>query len=614
MKIIKRDGRIVEYNRDKIKSAIERANKDVQDNERVNNKQIENIIKHIEDLNKKRMLVEDIQDIIETELMHIKKYNLAKAYIIYRYNRALVRKSNITDESILSLIKNKNRNLANENDQNIIEASIQRDLIASEVSKDLTKRILLPEKISTAHEKGQIFFHDSEYFLQSIIDSCYVNYNNILNNQEPNNFILACSSLINLFSIIKNSQYGNQTFDLSHLGKYLYQSENNIINKLNHFDIENEIINSLKKEYLDYELENGIKLLNSFLNNNQKIILYINLEENKYINYNLKIVETLLNQIYVEKNNLNYNIVYVLNEQNILNDQKYDYITELILKLIEKKINITLISSKIMKDNFDNNVFAPIGNNVLLPLYKNNNVYEFEGRFSQGTVTLNLVQIALDSSKQEEIFWKILDERMEICYEALMSRYYALLGTISDISPIHWQNGVLAKLNKNEKIDKLLKNNYSTLSLGYLGIYEMTKYMKDATYLDLEGEKFITKVLKYMRKKCDIWQKETGVSFILTGTINEEIQKYFIEIDRDNYGEIKDITDKEKYSDSFTYPEKINYYDKLIIEGKLQLLSINGSMCKLSLTKNQIKNTRELLNNIYNYSLQTKINMEEENE
>jgi len=610
MKIIKRDGRIVEYNREKIAKAINKANMDVLENERVSKKQIDNIIKHIEELNKKRMLVEDIQDIIETELMKIKKYELAKAYIIYRYNRALVRKSNTTDESILSLIKNNNKDVMEENsNKNAIVASTQRDLIAGEVSKDLTKRILLPEKISEAHNEGILHFHDADYFLQPIFNCCLINYKDMFENgtvmngkmiETPKSFQVACTVLTQIIAAVASSQYGGQSVNIEHLGKYLKISEDKFRNKLTNKyknKLTKEDIENIVQDRLSEELASGVQTIQYQINtlmttNGQSpfvtLFLYLN-KDDQYIEYTAKIIEEILNQRYQGiKNEKGVYItpafpklIYVLDEFNNLSGGKYDYLTKLAVKCSSKRLYPDYISAKKMRENYEGNVFSPMGCRSFLSCYKDENgKYKFEGRFNQGVVSINLPQIAIIANGDEDKFWSLLDERLELCYEALMCRHYALLGTLSNVSPVHWQYGAIARLKKGEKIDKYLKNGYSTISLGYIGIYEMTKLMKGVSHTDPIGEKFAIKVMKYMRNKCNEWKKETRLGFGLYGTPAESLCYRFAKIDKEKYGDIKDITDKGYYTNSYHVDvrEKIDAFSKLSFESQFQTISSGGAI------------------------------------
>jgi len=459
MKVIKRDGRAVEYNKEKIVVAIEKANQEVKASERASKAEIKEITDYIESLNKKRILVEDIQDIIEEKLMDIKKFELAKKYIVYRYTRALVRKQNTTDESILGLIKTTNTEVMEENsNKNAIIASTQRDLIAGEVSKDLTKRILLPEKITKAHEEGILHFHDADYFLQPIFNCCLINISDMLDNgtvmngkliESPKSFQVACTVMTQIIAAVASSQYGGQSVDISHLGKYLRKSYNKFkseIEKDYKGKLTNDVIEGLIQQRLKSELSAGVQTIQYQINtlmttNGQSpfVTLFLNLRaDDPYIKENAMIIEEILKQrLQGIKNEKGVYItpafpklVYVLDEHNCLKGGEYDYLTKLAVKCSSKRFYPDYISAKKMRENYQGNVFGPMGcRSFLAPWKDENGNYKFEGRFNQGVVSINLPQIGIIAGSDEEKFWKLLDERLELCYEALMCRHYALLGT-----------------------------------------------------------------------------------------------------------------------------------------------------------------------------------------
>ena len=610
MKVIKRDGRAVDYNRDKIVIAIEKANKEVRPKERANREEIEEIIGYIQDLDKKRILVEDIQDIIEEQLMEHGKFELAKKYIVYRYTRMLVRKQNTTDESILGLIKNQNKELLEENsNKNAVLASTQRDYIAGEVSKDLTKRILLPEKISKAHDEGVLHFHDADYFLQPIFNCCLINIGDMLDNgtvmngkliESPKSFQVACTVSTQIIAAVASNQYGGQSVDLKHLGKYLRKSKMKFQKELeeNYKDkLPKEMIDQMVEQRVKTELSAGVQTIQYQINtlmttNGQSpfVTLFLNLDEkDEYIEENAKIIEEILRQRYQGiKNEKGIYItpafpklVYVLYEHNNLSGGKYDYLTKLAVKCSSKRMYPDYISAKKMRENYEGNVFSPMGcRSFLSPWKDEDGNYKFEGRFNQGVVSINLPQVAIISDGDEEKFWKLLDERLEICKEALMCRHYALLGTTSDISPIHWQYGAIARLKKGEKIDKLLFGGYSTISLGYIGIYEMTKVMKGVSHTEPEGREFALKVMNYLKDKTAQWKKETNIGFALYGTPAESLCYKFARLDKEKFGTIKDVTDKGYYTNSYHVDvrEKIDAFDKLEFESEFQKLSTGGAI------------------------------------
>ena len=632
MKVIKRDGKIVDYDRAKIKIAIEKANKEVEPKERATEKQIENITKHIEDLKKKRMLVEDIQDEIEKKLMEYKKFALAKEYIVYRYNRALIRKANTTDESILRLIRNENKELAEENsNKNTMYASTQRDYIAGEVSRDLTRRILLPEKISKAHEEGVLHFHDMDYFVQPIFNCCLINIEDMLDNgtvmngqmiESPKSFQVACTVMTQIIAAVASNQYGGQSVDISHLGKYVRKSKDKFIKniKKNHKDLDKEFIEQLAMERLKDEVKAGVQTIQYQINtlmttNGQSpfVTLFMYLRDgDPYIEENALVFEEVIRQRYegIKNEKGVYvtpafpKLVYVLDENNCLKGGKYDYLTKLAVKCSAKRMYPDYISAKEMRKNYEGNVFGPMGcRSFLSPWKDKDGNYKFEGRFNQGVVSINLPQIGILAEKDEEKFWKLFDERLELCREALMCRHEALLGTLSDTSPIHWQYGAIARLAKGEKIDKYLKGGYSTLSLGYIGIYELTMLMKGVPQTDPEGEKFALAVMKHMREKCDEWKKETGLGFALYGTPAESLCYRFARIDKERFGTIKNVTDKGYYTNSYHVDvrQKIDAFSKFKFESQFQPISSGGciSYVEVPNMEKNLKAMEEIVKFIY---------------
>ena len=610
MKIIKRDGRAVDYDREKIRIAIEKANKEVKSKERASKEDIKGIILYIEELGKKRMLVEDIQDIIEEKLMELDKYELAKKYIVYRYTRALVRKANTTDESILGLIRNENKELAEENsNKNTLLASTQRDYIAGEVSRDLTRRLLLPEKIVKADQDGVLHFHDADYFVQPIFNCCLINISDMLDNgtvmngkmiESPKSFQVACTVTTQIIAAVASNQYGGQSVDLIHLGKYLRKSYNKFKKEIESKykgKIKDEIIEYIVQDRLKAELKAGVQTIQYQINtlmttNGQSpfVTLFLHLEkDDPYIKENAMIIEEVLRQRYEGiKNEAGVyvtpafpKLVYVLDEFNNLQGGEYDYLTKLAVKCSAKRMYPDYISAKKMRENYEGNVFSPMGcRSFLSPWKDENGNYKFEGRFNQGVVSINLPQIGIVADGDEEKFWKIFDERLELCKEALMCRHYALLGTHSDISPIHWQYGAIARLEKGEKIDKLLYGGYSTMSLGYIGLYEVTKLMTGESHTTEKGHEFAVRVMQHLREATDKWKKETNIGFALYGTPAESLCYKFARIDKEKFGTIKDVTDKGYYTNSYHVDvrEKIDAFEKLAFESEFQKISSGGSI------------------------------------
>ena len=632
MKVVKRDGKSVDFDREKVRIAIRKANDCVAEDDRVTERQIENIVKYIEGLKKRRMLVEDIQDIIEQKLMGLDKYALAKEYITYRYTRALVRKSNTTDESILSLIKNTNKELAEENsNKSTVLASTQRDYIAGEVSRDLTRRILLPEKISKAHDEGIFHFHDADYFVQPIFNCCLINIEDMLDNgtvmngkmiESPKSFQVACTVMTQIIAAVASNQYGGQSVDISHLGKYVRKSKDKFIKniKKNHKDLDKEFVEQLAMERLKDEVKAGVQTIQYQINtlmttNGQSpfVTLFMYLRDgDPYIEENALVFEEVIRQrlegiknekgVYVTP--AFPKLVYVLDENNCLKGGKYDYLTKLAVKCSAKRMYPDYISAKEMRKNYEVNVFGPMGcRSFLSPWKDKDGNYKFEGRFNQGVVSINLPQIGILAEKDEEKFWKLFDERLELCREALMCRHEALLGTLSDTSPIHWQYGAIARLAKGEKIDKYLKGGYSTLSLGYIGIYELTMLMKGVPQTDPEGEKFALAVMKHMREKCDEWKKETGLGFALYGTPAESLCYRFARIDKERFGTIKNVTDKGYYTNSYHVDvrQKIDAFSKFKFESQFQPISSGGciSYVEVPNMEKNLKAMEEIVKFIY---------------
>ena len=610
MIVIKRDGQEANYNRSKIIVAIGKANEEVPEEERISNQEIEEIVSYVETRKRKRILVEDIQDIIEQKLMALGKFDLAKRYIVYRYTRELVRRANTTDDSILSLIKNSNKEVMEENsNKNATAASTQRDLIAGEVSKDLTKRLLLPEKIAKAHEEGILHFHDADYFVQPIFNCCLINIQDMLDNgtvmngkliESPKSFQVACTVMTQIISAVASSQYGGQSVDLKHLGKYLRKSHDKYEKAYRaHFgdEFDDDTIEKLVQDRLKDELKSGVQTIQYQINtlmttNGQSpfVTLFLNLDENnEYIEENAMIVEEILRQrlegiknekgVYVTP--AFPKLIYVLDENNCLKGGKYDYITKLAVKCSAKRMYPDYISAKKMRENYEGNVFSCMGcRSFLSPWKDENGNYKFEGRFNQGVVSINLPQIGILAKGNEEVFWKLMDERLQLCFEALMCRHNALKGTLSDVSPIHWQYGAIARLNKGEKIDPLLYGGYSTMSLGYIGLYEVTKLMKGVSHTDPVGEEFALRVMNHMKEAADRWRDETNIGFSLYGTPAESLCYRFARIDLEKFGEIKDITDKGYYTNSYHVDvrEKIDAFSKFSFESQFQKISSGGSI------------------------------------
>ena len=633
MKVIKRDGRHVDYDRNKIVIAIQKANDEVEPYEQISEEKIYNIVASIENRGLAEMQVEDIQDIIEQKLMQEKKFVLAKTYIIYRYTREMVRKANTTDESILSLIKNSNKDVMEENsNKNAIIASTQRDLIAGEVSKDLTKRVLLPEKIVKAHEDGVLHFHDADYFLQSIFNCCLINIGDMLDNgtvmnakliESPKSFQVACTVMTQIISAVASSQYGGQSVDIRHLGKYLRKSREKY---KKHYEskyagkISPELMEQFINDRLYDELRSGVQTIQYQINtlmttNGQSpfVTLFLNLDkDDEYIEENAMIIEEILKQrlegiknekgVYVTP--AFPKLIYVLDEHNCLKGGKYDYITKLAVKCSSKRLYPDYISAKKMRENYEGNVFSCMGcRSFLSPWKDENGNYKWEGRFNQGVVSLNLPQIGIIANGDEEVFWQLMEERLSLCFQALMCRHHALEGTLSNVSPIHWQYGAIARLNKDEPIDKLLHDGYSTISLGYIGLYEVTKLMTGVSHTDPKGLEFALKVMNRLRAATDTWKENTGIGFGLYGTPAESLCYRFARIDKQKFGDIPDVTDKGYYTNSYHVDvrEKIDAFSKFKFESQFQKISSGGAISYVEIPnmRNNLQALEEIVKFIY---------------
>mgnify|MGYP000541832229 FL=1 len=633
MKVVKRDGSVVDYDRSKIITAIQKANAEVSEEEQLSLDRIEAIVSRIEDLGRDKLPVEEIQDLVEQGLVNENKFYLAKTYIIYRYTRALVRKQNTTDESILSLLRNENKELAEENsNKNTMIAATQRDYIAGEVSRDLTRRILLPEYISKAHDEGAIHFHDADYFIQPIFNCCLINIGDMLDNgtvmngkliESPKSFQVACTVTTQIIACVASNQYGGQSVDMSHLGKYLRRSKEKFRKHITYEcagQVDDATIERLVADRLKDELKSGVQTIQYQINtlmttNGQSpfVTLFLNLQEgDPYLEENAMIVEEVLRQrLEGIKNEKGVYItpafpklVYVLDEHNCLKGGKYDYITELAVKCSAKRMYPDYISAKKMRENYEGNVFSPMGcRSFLSPWKDENGNYKFEGRFNQGVVSLNLPQIGILARGDEEKFWQLLDQRLQLCFEALMCRHNALKNVRSDSSPIHWQYGAIARLPKGAPIEPLLYGGYSSISLGYIGLYEVTKLVKGCSQTTPEGQAFSLKVIERLRSACDTWKKETNIGFALYGTPAESLCYRFARIDKERFGTIPDVTDKGYYTNSYHVDvrEHIDAFSKFTFESQFQKISTGGciSYVEIPNMRHNLEALKEVVRFIY---------------
>ena len=616
MKIIKRSGKETGFDKSKIVDAVAKANQEVAEIDRLSDEQIDKIARQITDTcaSMDRIYnVEEIQDMVENGIMACKAYEVARKYITYRYKRALVRKSNSTDQQILSLIECDNEEIKQENsNKNPIVNSVQRDYMAGEVSKDITRRFLLPEDIVQAHEEGKIHFHDSDYFAQHMHNCCLVNLEDMLQNgtvisetmiERPKSFSTACNVATQAIAQIASSQYGGQSITLSHLAPFVEVSRQKLRKMVRReymaagLPLVEEKVNEVAEMRVKEEIRRGVQMIQyqviTLMTTNGQapfVTLFLQIDpDDEYVEENVMIIREILNQrLQGIKNEQGIcvtpafpKLVYVLDACNCLKGGDYDDVTRLAVRCSAKRMYPDYISAKKMRQNYEGNVFSCMGCRSFLSPWKDaDGHYKWEGRFNQGVVSINLPQIGILARGEEEKFWELLDERLELCREALLCRHKALLGTLSDVSPIHWQYGAIARLKKGEAIDPYLKNGYSTLSLGYIGIYETTILVKGVSHTTPEGRAFALKVMRYMRAITDLWREESGLGFSLYGTPAESLCYRFARIDREKFGVIANVTDKGYYTNSYHVDvrEAISAFDKFRFESDFQDISTGGAI------------------------------------
>ncbi|MBQ7429012.1 MAG: anaerobic ribonucleoside-triphosphate reductase [Butyrivibrio sp.] len=621
MKIIKRSGKEVTFNVEKIVAAIEKANKEVTEKKRLTDEEITNIAKEVESncaSLTRAASVEEIQDMVENGLMESGKYEVARKYITYRYQHALVRKSNTTDEQIMSLIELSNEEVKQENsNKNPTVNSVQRDYMAGEVSKDITKRFLLPEDVVKAHEDGIIHFHDSDYFAQRMHNCCLVNLEDMLQNgtvisetmiERPKSFSTACNIATQAIAQIASSQYGGQSITLSHLVPFVDVSRQKFIREVREEFISAGIqptdkqVKEVAEMRVRKEIERGVQVIQyqviTLMTTNGQapfitVFMYLDEVPEGQLRDDLALVieEMLKQRIVGVKNEKGVYItpafpklIYVLDEDNITEGSKYWHITQLAAKCTAKRMVPDYISGKKMREYKNGDVYPCMGcRSFLTPDTEGlgeNGKHKYYGRFNQGVVTLNLVDVACSSGKDEKKFWELMEERTELCKKALMCRHKRLLGTPSDVAPILWQFGALARLKKGEPIDKLLFNNYSTISLGYAGLCECTKYMKGVSHTDPNGKEFALKVMQFLNDKCAAWRAETNISFSLYGTPLESTTYKFAKCLQKRFGIIPGVTDRNYITNSYHVhvTEKIDAFTKLKFESEFQALSPGGAI------------------------------------
>lgn len=619
--VIKRNGREVDFQEDKIVAAIEKANNEVDSIHQMNEYQIkavaDKIAKQVAAMSH-AVNVEDIQDMVETGIMEMRCYEVAQKYVRYRYKRELSRKTNTTDNGILALIDQLNEEVKQENsNKNPVINSTQRDYMAGEVSKDLTRRILLPEEITKAHEEGIIHFHDSDYFAMREHNCDLINLQDMLQNgtvisetmiEKPHSFFTACNVTTQIVAQVASNQYGGQSFTLAHLAPFVDISRKKIREQVIAErkecgeSVDEEIVAKITESRLLSEVKSGIQtiqyqLITLMTCNGQApfvtMFMYLDEVEDGQTREDLALIikEVMLQRMQGVKNEKGVwitpafpKLIYVLDEDNITEDSKYYYLTELAAKCTAKRMVPDYISAKMMRELKKGNVYTCMGCRSFLTVEESqknpDGSYKFYGRFNQGVVTINLVDVACSSYGDMDKFWDILEERLELCHRALRCRHERLLGTVSDVAPILWQHGALARLQKGEKIDELLYNGYSTISLGYAGLYEMCYRMLGVSHTDPMGKEFALKVMQKLNDKCAEWKAAENISYSVYGTPMESTTYKFAKALQKRFGIIKGVTDKNYITNSYHVhvTEEIDAFDKLKFESEFQKLSPGGAI------------------------------------
>ena len=651
--VIKRNGEEVHFNSQKIVNAVHKANEEVDRLHQMNDYQIraiaDNIANKVQE-STHAVNVEDIQDMVETGIMAKRGYEVAQKYVRYRYKRELTRKSNTTDNGILSLLDNINEEVNQENsNKNPVINSTQRDYMAGEVSKDLSRRVLLPEKIVRAHEEGIIHFHDTDYFAQREHNCDLINLEDMLQNgtvisetliEKPHSFFTACNVTTQIVAQVASNQYGGQSFTLAHLAPFVDISRKkirkNVIEERKECGepMDEAIIDKVTERRLREEIKSGIQtiqyqLITLMTCNGQApfvtVFMYLDEVPEGQTRKDLSMIieEVLVQRMQGVKNEKGVwitpafpKLIYVLDEDNISEDAPYWYLTELAAKCTAKRMVPDYISAKIMKELKQGDVYPCMGCRSFLTVEDSqrnaDGSHKYYGRFNQGVVTINLVDVACSSEGDMDRFWEILDERLELCHEALRCRHERLLGTISDVAPILWQNGALARLKKGEKIDKLLFNGYSTISLGYAGLYEMCMRMLGKSHTDPEARPFALKVMQRLNDKCKEWKAAENISYSVYGTPMESTTYKFAKCLQKRFGIIPGVTDKNYITNSYHVhvSEKIDAFSKLKFESDFQKLSPGGAVSYVEVPnmQNNIPAVLSVMKFIYNNIMYAELN------
>ena len=655
MKIIKRNGQEAIFDEVKITNAIIVANKEVVETERLSEEEIDNItndIKYKCQKMKRALSVEEIQNLVEDELMKLNAFSVARKYITYRFQRALARQSNTTDDQILSLIECANEEVKQENsNKNPTVNSVQRDYMAGEVSKDLTRRILLPEDIVKAHDEGLIHFHDADYFSQHMHNCDLVNLEDMLQNgtvisetmiEKPKSFSTACNVATQIIAQVASSQYGGQSITLSHLAPFVDVSRQKFRKEVKEefetigLELDDEKINALAEERLKKEITKGVQtiqyqVVTLMTTNGQApfitVFMYLNEVPEGRLRDDLAMIieETLKQRMKGVKNEKGVYItpafpklIYALQENNIEPNSQYYYLTELAARCSAKRLVPDYISEKVMKElkvdqNGNGQCYPSMGcRSFLTPYIDENGKPKYYGRFNQGVVTINLVDVACSSKRDMNKFWQIFDERLDLCYRALMCRHERLKGTPSDVAPILWQHGALARLKKGETIDKLLYGGYSTISLGYAGLYECVKYMTGKSHTDPSATPFAIEVMQHLNDACAKWKEKENIDFSLYGTPIESTTYKFAKCLQKRFGKIEGVTDKNYITNSYHIhvTEHINAFDKLTFESQFQKLSPGGAISYVEVPDMQdnIDAVLAVMKHIYNNIMYAELN------
>lgn len=651
MKVIKRNGQEVVFNPEKIKIAVTKANNSVDElSKRLKDDKIENIVssvtKECESMGR-AVGVEEIQDMVELSIMKEGAFQVAKNYITYRYDRQLARQANTTDEQVFALIDCKNEEVKQENsNKNPTVNSVQRDYMAGEMSKDLTKRFLLPAHIWKAHEEGLIHFHDADYFAQRMHNCDLVNLEDMLQNgtvisntmiERPHSFSTACNIATQIVAQVASSQYGGQSISLAHLAPFVEVSRQKIRKEVEEElkeacgHVDEELLHKITEQRVRKEINRGVQTIQyqviTLMTTNGQApfvteFLYLGEAKNEREREDLALIieETLQQRYEGVKNEKGVpitpafpKIIYVLEESNIHPDSKYYYLTELAAKCTAKRLVPDYISEKKMKELKEGNCFPVMGcRSALAPWKDENGNYKFYGRFNQGVVTINLPDVALSSGGDYNKFWKIFDERLQLCFEALMCRHNRLKGTVSDVAPILWQHGAIARLKPGEKIDKLLYGGYSSISLGYAGLYECVKYMTGKSHTDPEATPFALEVMKHMNDTVNRWKNETNIGFSIYGTPLESTTYKFAKCLQKRFGIIPGVTDKNYITNSYHVhvTEPINAFDKLKFESEFQALSSGGAISYVEVPNMQdnIEAVLQVIKYIYDNIMYAELN------